>query len=154
MVQLHGGAGVTNPVRQIQFQESPHPLPAGGGSVTYKSFEHTFMASCDHSVSDPYGLGATSNTTAGFSWQWRRPGRRWWIESTLGWQQLEGNFVGNTSGWRTMAGVGRQVGAHAALLTQYAYLNYSGLLQRAAYGVDQSAVRVSLTWSPRPELMR
>jgi hypothetical protein len=154
VVQLHGGVGVTNDVRQSSVQISSQPRPAGGGSLTFKSYEHTFIGSVDHTVSDSYGLGAASTSSAAFTWRWMRPGRSWWIESSFGWQQLQGNGLGDTSGWRTSAGVGRAIASHVSLFTQYAYLNYSGQLQTNPYAVDQSAVRMSLLWSPHPELQR
>jgi len=154
IVQLHGGVGVSNPVSLTTLQISTKPLPAGGGSLTYKTFEHAFMGSFDRSVSDSYGLGAASTSTAAFTWHWRRPGRSWWLESSFGWQQLQGNGFGDTMGWRTSAGLGRSIGPHLNLFTQYAYLNYSGRLQANPYGVDQSAVRVSMEWWPHAELRR
>jgi len=154
VVQLHGGAGVTNPVRQTSVQISTRPLPAGGGSLTFKTLEHTFLGSFDRTVSDSYGLGATSTSSAAFAWHWSRPGRRWWMESSLGWQLLQRNGLGDASGWRTTTGFGWTVGSHLALFTQYAYLNYSGQSQTGPYGVDQSAVRVSAIWSPHDEFHR
>jgi hypothetical protein len=155
VLQLHGGVGFNNLVRPTSLQVSPHPLPAGGGSLTFKSFEHIFIGSFDHTVADAYGLGATSTSSAAFTWRWSRPGRPWWIESTFGWQQLvQPNGLGDISGWRTNAGFGRTIGAQLALLTQYGYLNYSGRQQNIPSAVDQSVVRVSLMWSPHPEYLR
>ena len=149
VMQIHGGVGVTTPVRQTSFRISTTPLPAAGGSLGFKTFEHTILGSFDHTVSDSYGLGAASSSTANATWQWRRPGREWWIESSLGWQQLGGNALATFSGWHTSAGLGRQIGRHLALFTQYAYLDYVGVpQQRSASSLSQSAVRVSLVWSP------
>jgi hypothetical protein len=162
VVQLHGGVGVTNPVRltSVQFESRPHP--AAGGALTYRTFEHTFLGSFDRTVSDSYGLGASSTSNATFVWRWSRPGRSWWVETSLGWQQLQGNGLGDTSGLRTTAGFGRTLSAHVALFTQYAYLSYSGRLQQNVQqnvlqtlsSQDQSAMRVSIQWSPQSELLR
>ena len=153
-LQIHGGVGVTNPVRQTFFTLSTTPHPAGGGSLGFKTFSHTLLASCDRTVSDSYGLGAATSSSANVSWRWRRPGNSWWLESSVGWQQLGGNALNNTSGWHSSAGFGRAVSTYLVLLTQYAYLNYSGQLEKSAYSLSQSAVRVSLVWTPHPDTLR
>ena len=152
-IQLHGGVGVTNPVRQTSFIMSTTPHPAAGGSLGFKTFSQTLLASGDRTVSDSYGLGASTSSSANATWQWRRLGNPWWLESSAGWQRLEGNALINTSGWHSSAGFGRAVGAHLVVLTQYAYLHYSPL-EKSANSVSQSAVRVSLVWTPHPDAPR
>lgn len=146
-IQIHGGVGVSNLVRQTSFAPSTKPHPVAGGSLGFKAFSHTLLGSFDRTVNDAYGLGASTNSSATASWRWGRPGRAWWLESSVGWQRLEGNAFTNISGWRTSAGFGRAVGAHLALLTQYAYLHYE---RKPAYNLSQSAVRVSLVWTLTP----
>jgi len=152
LLQVHGGVGVINPLRQTYFLLSTTPHPAAGGSLGYKTFSQSFLGSFDRTVSDSYGLGAATTSSAGVSWRGSRPGRAWWLESSAGWTQLQGNGVGNTSGWRATAGFGRTMGAHLVLFTQYAYVSYSGKLQNTRYGQDQSAARVSVVWSPHPQM--
>lgn len=147
-MQIHGGVGVSNPVRQTSFALSTKPEPVAGGSLGFKTLSYTLLGAYDRTVSDSYGLGASTSSTATASWRWRPPRRAWWLESSVGWQQLGGNALTNTSGWNTSEGFGRAVGAHLALHTQYAYLHYSG--QLSAYRFSQSAVRVSLVWTPNP----
>ena len=154
ILQIHGGVGVTKPVRQISFRVSTAPHPAGGGSLVFKTLSQTVLGSFEHTVSDSYGLGAAATSAAGASWRWRRPGRSWWLESSASWEQLHGNALGNTSGWHTTGGLGRIIGAQVVLLAQYAYQNYSGRLQNTLYSQDQSSVRLSLVWSPHPETSR
>jgi hypothetical protein len=152
--QIHGGVGFTNPVRQgvagasppIAYSTVPHP--SGGGTLGVKTFTTTLLASVDHTVSDAYGLGASSTSTANAGWRWRRPGASWWLESSVGWQQLQGGNLEAMSGWHAMAGFGRVIG-HLMLLTQYAYLEYSGTYQRTSYNPSQNAVRCSLVWTPQ-----
>jgi hypothetical protein len=102
-------------------------------------------------VSDGYGLGATSTTSAGGTWHWSRPGSRWWWDATGSRQQVQGDGFGNTSGWRLIASFGRMLGPRLAIVTQYAYLSYATVL-KIPYDVSQSAVRVSLMWKPGPNL--
>src|SRR5262249_41216269 len=117
-------------------------------------FSHTLLGSYDYTVSDSYGLGAAATSSAGFTWRWRRPGRVWWLDSNLTWQQLQGNALTNTSGWQTTAGLGRMLGAHVVLLAQYAYLKYSGGLPTSAYHLSESAARVSMVWTPHPSALQ
>jgi hypothetical protein len=150
ILQLHGGVGTTNTLRQTLFPVASKPLPAAGGSLGYKITSHTILGSFDHTVADAYGLGASSSNTAAVTWQWRRPGSRWSLQSSLSWQELKGNAVTNTSGWQAAAGVNRAFGPHLAMSWQYSYLNYSGGLQTANYSFSENAVRASLIWSPHP----
>jgi hypothetical protein len=149
-MQVHGGVADTIPVRETSFRISTKLLPAYGGTLGFKTLAHTFLGSFDRTASDAYGLGAATTTGTNATWRWRRPGRNWWMESNLGWQRLGGNAVSQLSGWQTSAGLGRIIGAHFSLFSQYAYLSYtgSGLPSTSANGISQSAVRVSLVWSP------
>jgi hypothetical protein len=76
------------------------------------------------------------------------------MQSSLSWQQLQGNAVTNTSGWRATAGVNRAFGSHLAMLWQYTYLKYSGGLQSSVYSLSESAVRISFVWTPQPNALR
>jgi hypothetical protein len=125
------------------------PHPAFGGSLSWKTTSHTFLASYNRAASDSYGIGAVTNSGSEAGWRWRRRGSAWWLESAVNWEQLYG--VGqDTSGWRTTAGIGRAMSARAALLTQYVYLNYSGPFRTTAGDLSQSAVRVSIVWALNP----
>lgn len=154
VLQLHGGVGFTNPVGQNYYAVPTKPLPAAGGSLAFKSTSHTLLGSIDHSVSDSYGLGSSSNSTATVAWRWRRYGSRWSLQSSLSWQQLQGNAVVNTSGWRATAGLNREFGPHLSMLWQYTYLKYSGGLETSVYSFSESAVRVSMIWTPQPNIPR
>src|SRR5207253_4832064 len=127
----------------------PKPRPVTGGSLGYKTVSHTFLGTYDRTVSDAYGLGASTSSTANASWRWRRSRSSWWLQSSSNWQQLQGGASADLTGWRVTAGFGRMVGRHVAWLTQYAYLNYSGGVQAAASHLSQNALRVSMIWNPR-----
>ena len=155
LVQIHGGVGVAKYLQQQQttLPLTTKPHPAFGGSLGFKTFSNTFLGSYDRSVSDSYGLGASNSSSSGGSWHWQRPDRTWWIESAFSWEQLQGTGQ-NTSGWRATAGLGRAVGTRIALVMQYTYLKYSGQFQDQANNLSQSAVRVSMVWTPHPDLPR
>jgi hypothetical protein len=155
VAQVHGGIGFTNAVRETSSIVPAKPGPAVGGSLTYKTLSHTFLGSFDRGVSDSYGLGATTNSSAGAAWHWRHPGSSWGLDSSFSWQEVQGsNALANTSGWSTTAGLTRAIGYHIVLQTQYVHLTYSGGLLAAAYHYSQDAVRVSVAWTPRPAILR
>jgi hypothetical protein len=155
-MQIHGGVGLTKPVRQTSLSSttSTAPHPVAGGSFGYKTFSHTLLGSFDRIVSDAYGLGATTTSSANATWRWRRPGNSWWLDSAFGWQWLQGNAVTNTSGWHTTVGLNRAMGTHVVFSTQYAHLTYSGALQPTAYHRSQDAMRVSVIWDPYSPALR
>jgi hypothetical protein len=154
LVQIHGGVGAAHYLgRQANPRLKAQPQPAFGGSLGYKTLSNTFLGSYDHSVSDSYGLGASTSSSSSAGWRWRRPNADWWLESGLGWEQVQGGGQ-DLSGWRTSAGLGRALGGNLVLLTQYAYLHYSSAFAGSPGKLSQSAIRVSLAWSPHPELAR
>jgi hypothetical protein len=148
LVQMHGGAGYTNLVRQLPGSQPSKLRPSAGGSWAFKMFSQTLLGSLERTVTDQYGLGASTSSSAGASWRWARPGRPWWLESSFTWQQLSGGGLSDLSGWRTTTGFGERIGRHFAIMTQYAYMRYSGVLQTSDYHLAQSAVRISVVWYP------
>jgi len=155
VVQLHGGVGFTNALRDSLALAVPaKPGPVIGGSLAYKTLSHTFLGSFDRGVSDSYGVGASTNSSANATWQWRHPGSSWWLTSSFGWQQLQGNALANTSGWNTTVALNRAIGAHFVLHTQYVHLVYSGGLQAAPYHISQDAVRATMEWTHHPATLQ
>lgn len=154
VLQAHGGVAVTNPVRQIYSAPPMKPGPATGGSVAYKTLSHTFLAAYDRTVSDSYGLGAATSSSASASWHWRHPGSSWWLNSSFGWQQLLGGVLDNTSGWNTTVGLSRAIGANLVFIVQYVHLDYSGGFLATPYHTSQNAVRASIQWTPHPAALR
>ena len=154
LMQIHSGIGVTNLVRQTLPLQPTKPRPVIGGNLVYKTFSQTFLGSFDRTVSDAYGLGATTTSTASAAWRWHHPGNFWWVESGFSWQLLRGGSFGGTTGLRTTASLNRALGSHIVLLTQYAYLNYSQELQASSSRFSQHAVRVAMVWTPQPNTVR
>ena len=146
-LQLSGGAGRMIPVRSA-FVLDKAMQPTMAASLGFHTFSHTLLGSYSRDVSDFYGLGALSTYSATGTWRWRRPGRMWWTESLLSWQELSGNPTTNTTAWRVEAGLGRALTNRTGLLTQYVYLHYALPLLNAAAS-SQSAVRVSFVWNPQ-----
>jgi len=152
-LQIHGGVGLMNPVQRTSVQPTgPHPV--AGGSLGFRISSQTFLGSYDRTVSDSYGVGASTTSTSSATWRWNRPGGGWWLEGSFSWQQLQGVASQNLSSWRATASWGRRLGPRAALLTQYVYLNYSGRVENSPYSQSQSAMRVSVVWTRQPALPR
>jgi len=154
IVQMHAGVGVTNPLRQTAFITPGKPYPSVGGGLAYKTGSHTFLGSYDRTVTDAYGVGASTSSSANGTWRWGNPGRRWWMDCTAGWQQMSGNGLSNIGGWHLNTGFNRAVGPHVSVRTEYAYLHYTGGLLAAAYNFSQSAVRVIVSWYPQSDAFR
>lgn len=159
ILQAHGGLGVSHPVRQsLYYALATKPGPAFGGSLGFKISSHTLLANYDRTVSDMYGLGASTTSSVGGSWRWKPLGRGWWITNSFGWQQLQGDksaasafVLSNMSGWRANSDFGHSLGPRLAVLVGYAYLDYSGGLQNTAYKFSQNAVRIAFAWTAHPE---
>jgi hypothetical protein len=151
-VEVHGGVAIANSIQQTSFLRSTSSNPVAGGSLGFKTLDHTFLGSYDRRARDSYGAGAATSSSSSASWLWSRPGRLWWLESSLGWEQLQGGaFSTAASGWRATTGLSRRMGTHVVWSMQYAYLDYSGRSQ-TVYTRSQSAVRVAVMWSPDPRL--
>jgi hypothetical protein len=153
-VQGHGGIGITKPVGQSYYAVQTNAAPVGGGSLGFKSTSSTLLGSFDYSIADTYGAGASSTSTVNATWQWRRPGSFWSVQTTLSWQKLAGSTAYNSSGWKAAVGLNRVLGPHFSTLWQYTYLEYSSVLTGFAYNLSESAVRVSLVWTPQPNILR
>jgi hypothetical protein len=154
-VQAHGGIGINKPIGQSYYAIQSSASPVGGGSVGFKSGSSTLLGSFDYSVADTYGAGASSTSTVNVAWLWKRPGSFWSVQTNLSWQRLAGSTSSyNTSGWKAAAGLNRVLGPHFSMLWQYTYLEYSGGLTGSAYSLSESAVRISMVWTPQPNTLR
>jgi hypothetical protein len=149
LMQVYGGVGESNILRERIVALPTVPRPVFRGSLAYKTPSHTFLGSYDRTTTDSFGLGASTTSSAGATWLWRRTARPWWLEANFSWQQLLGSVLTNTSGLRVSVGLSRAVGNRAVFLTEYVYMNYSSHLQAPSYQISQSAIRIALTWDPQ-----
>lgn len=155
LLQVRGGIGISNYLHQpVNSQLTVRPHPEFGGSLGLKTFSHTLIGSFDRTGADAYAIGASRSLISSANWRWKRPDRVWWLESGVSWERVDFEHQAGTSGWRASAGWGRSLSTHIALLAQYAYLRYSGRYQTVANDLSQSAVRLSLTWTPHPDFAR
>lgn len=145
-LNLHGGGGYVQPVRESYSLGGPrYQVGAGLG---YKSHAHTFVASCDRSVSNTYGFGAGSSISTSGAWNWNRPGSAWSLSANFGQQWLPTTAFGNVSVWRAGAGATRIVGRHTVVTTQYAFLSESPVSGRAYLPGAQHVLQIAVGWLP------
>lgn len=155
-VRADGGGGMLMPIGQ---QAGKRLNYIGGATVGYKTFAHTLLFSYERAITDPYGsgLGNTFITKNG-TWSWNRPGRSWWVQSSIEQSQLnalvQGGHVGS---WMAMAGFGRRLTSQLAFSTQYGVgrLGSKSLVVHGVpYQLSQSGFRLSLIWTPQIQLIR
>lgn len=148
LVQLHGGSGFVEALRQT------NRLPTGpqyqvGGNAAFKTEAHTFIAGADRTFGDAYGMGSASTVTVRGAWSWTQPGGAWGLRASFAQQYYRRGIFGNIDGWQANAGIGRRVSRHTSVHLEYMHLSYSQLAGSSAR-TNQSAVRAVFAWSAAP----
>jgi len=148
IVQVRGGAGIITPVRQT-FRIKPGPHYLAGTTLTYKTLSHTFMGSFDHTITDTYGLGATSASVGSGAWSWHLPGRRWSV-STMGRYEFLENLSGHSlNAWLANAGLMRLLESHTMVRVGYFYGRTSGVLQGILSNRPIQGAELVFSFSPQ-----
>jgi hypothetical protein len=119
------------------------------GSVAYKVYSHTLVATGSRFVTNSYGLGGTVSINSNLGWHWNRPGSGWRVTADAGYTNVSGQqTISNAlAGWRGRAGLSRMLTRHLAVLTDYSILRSTGTLSTANYNLTRSAAQVMLTYS-------
>lgn len=146
-----GGAGFIRPVRGITNVSTTLGYLAGA-TIGYRTPAQTFRISTDRSVGDSYGLGTASTISSTAIWNWRRPGRPWFLQTSLGRQQFEGGAFGRIHTWNVAFSAGRSITTDTVLSAEYGYMRYSAGLPIGT--IAPNSVRVAMIWRPRPGLLR
>jgi hypothetical protein len=147
LVEARGGAGIVNPVRQIVgSQPGPHYL--AGGTLTYKTYAHTFLGSYDRTITDEYGLGAHSAQVGSGAWNWHIPGRTWTVSAIGRYELLNDTNNRNLDAWLTNAGIGRRIGMHTTVQMAYVYGRIAGVYSGSPAKRSLEGVQLILSWSP------
>jgi len=141
---------------QMRVLHETYALPKGvqyitGGSLGYKLYGSTLVASYQRFLGDAYGLGASSTLDFHGSWHWNKPGASWGLNVSGGMQRLQ--LVSSTAvnTWMAMGGLTRQFTSHLSLQMQYGFNSYAGYYG-TLYNRTQNAAQVSLAWTPHPIL--
>lgn len=150
-VNLSGGVGL--------FERLPTESPSSrrfqqlaGAVLGYRTNAHTTLVAFNRSVADSYGIAALRTTSVSGSWRWALPRSRAWVDFAVSWLDLQSEIFPATT-WRGTAEIGRAIGAGFAIVGSYAYLAYSNLTLRNGERVGQSAIRVSIVWTPAVKLL-
>lgn len=148
-LNLRGGGSV------IQTTKSFYNVPIstqviGGGSLGFRTYTQTFVASYDRTSADTYGFAVGKNTSATGSWNWRRPGSRWTIFASGQQQQMSGTGFAAITGWEASGGISESLNAHTSLSTQYVYYTMKGNYAGTLSNMVAHSVRLTLSWNPQP----
>src|SRR4051794_6090324 len=146
-VQVMGGAGTIRPIRQT-LNPTRDLQPQFGGSVGYKLYAHTFLASYNRSISDMYAVGANTTDVSGGGWTWKRPGRGISLSGNFGYLRLIGPGFPTPGSWSAQAGVSRAMRDHLVMSVSGSYVQYPRTIFVAGPRVTQTGVSVSFNWSP------
>ena len=123
----------------------------GGGSLGFKTYQHTLTASYGRSSTDSYGLIGTS-TTIGSSWLWHHPGSDWSLTAGYYEEQTRNTGFASLSGWEAAGGVTRRLNDRSTLAAQYAFLNASSIYSGILTKLSVHSVRLTVGWSPQANL--
>lgn len=121
-----------------------------GGSATYRNLEHTIIAAVDRRISDVYGVGASNTLSLSGSWQWMPPRAHVWLSLGFSRTDLQSIILPATT-WRGTAEVGRRITGNIAIVGGYAYMGYSNVAINTNGMLGQNAIRIALSWIPRPQ---
>jgi hypothetical protein len=150
-VDLSGGGSV------IQVTKQPNGTPqtrqiVGSGSLGYRTYRHTLLASYNRSSFSSFGFSAGTNTAVGGNWNWHRPGSLWSVFAGFGQQQTRNTGFASFSGWQTSTGLSRTMSEHTVVSAQYVYLSSSGNYLGTLQNLSIHSLRVSFGWNPQPNV--
>jgi hypothetical protein len=152
-LRAYGGGSYSILTQQLYNSPGVRQV-VGGGSLGFRTYEHTFMSSYDRSSVDNYGFGVGTNTNLTGSWSWNRPGRSWTLSLNFGQQKMNNTGFASFSGWQGSAAWSRRLNAQTSVTAQYVYLSSTGQFLNSFVGsTSQSlsvhSVRLSLSWAPQ-----
>ena len=153
-MQVQGGTGLINPIRQTYASQGKGLQYLAGGNVGYKTYAHTFTVSVNRSASDAYGLGSSATLSSVATWTYSRPGTSWWLTSSFQEQWMTGSVYGGLDTKHISMDFGRMLGRQMAAVVQYAYGTYTGATAGPLGHLDQQVVRLSFSWVPGAGLRR
>jgi hypothetical protein len=143
------GGGTYTDVTQQTFGTPKTSQVIGGGSIGFRTFSHSLVASYQRAANDTYGFAVGTVTTMSGAWNWRRAGSRWSVSASFGEQQTRNTGFESLSGWQASGGVSTTLNPHTTLSAQYVYMNSSGTYLGVFNSLAVQSVRVSLGWAPQ-----
>jgi hypothetical protein len=144
----HAGGSINQVISQTYGTPKTKNV-IGGGSLGFRTYQHTLVGSYDRTSADTYGLAVGSTTTLSAAWNWRRPGSRWSVFTSFGQQQVRNTGYVSLSGWQASGGITESLNSHMRMTAQYVYLSNSGDYLGVASNLAIHSVRVSFGWAPQ-----
>ncbi len=144
------GAGFVKPVHQM-FATSPGPAPDFGGTVAYKFKAQTLLGSYTQTISDSYGLGASSTRSSTGGWTWSPTGSSISVSGGFGYSQLTRPTSPtslNTTSWTANAGLSKKLSSQLFMNASYSYVQFPEALISQGPNLVVNGVMVGLSWSP------
>jgi len=151
-LNVRGGGSYSRITEQLYGVPVAHTV-TGGGSLGFRTYQHTLVASYDRTGSDNYGFAIGVNTTAMGSWNWHRPGAGWSIFANAGQQRIRNTGYMTLSGWQAAAGFSERLSFQTTVSVQYVYSSNKGSYYTGGLSdFDVHSIRVSLNWAPQAVL--
>lgn len=145
------GGGSHSEFTQLQTVGTPKSdLVVGGGSLGFKTQNHTFLASYNRTAADSFGFAVGTITSASGAWSWRRVGSRWGVSVDFAQQKTTNTGFADLSGWQASGSITSTLSAHTTVTAQYVYLHDIGTYVGVYNNFSMQSVRLSLGWAPQP----
>lgn len=146
-LRIEGGGSINQGVSQAYGTPRARQID-GGGSIGFRTHQHTLVGSYLRSASDSYGFAMGTVTSVSAAWTFRRPGSRWSLFTSFGQQQFRNTGFASFSGWEASGGISSSLNSHMGLSMQYAYMNSSGTFSGNMQNFAVQSIRLALNWSP------
>jgi hypothetical protein len=151
IVSGHAGAGITKPAG-TNSGVSRGPQYIYGGSVSYKTYSHTFTGAYERTLLDPtLAAGGQVFTVGTAAWVWSRPGRSWWTSSSYSHERQISPGFPNINTWDATFTFGWMLSSEWAIQSSYAFgeLGSKGYVRDGiGYQIGHNTARLAIIWSP------
>jgi hypothetical protein len=129
----------------------PNSQVIGGGSLGFKTYQHTLTGAYNRTSTDAYGLIGTVSSIGG-SWRWHHPGSDYALTTGYSQQQTRNTGFVSLSGWEATGGITRKMSDRTVVTGQYVYFQGNSTFDANLVNLTVQSVRLSLEWSPQLNL--
>jgi len=145
----HVGASITHMTLQLYGTPQTKQV-AFGGSLGYRTYQHSFVATYERSGADPFGFAIGTNSTIMGGWSWHRPGARWSVFANIDQQRVSNTGYVALTGWVASGGIGEALSSNVQVSLQYVYSSNSGTYLGSATNLSAQSIRLTASWTPAP----
>jgi hypothetical protein len=146
--RIYGGGTYSDITQQASGTPTTRQA-VGGGALGVKTYDNTFVASYDRSVSDAYGSFIGTYSTISGTWRRHIPGTKMSMFASYGEQQVSNTGFESFSGWTASAGVSEYLTNTTSLNAQYVYFKTGGNYLGTASTFSVQSVRLTMSWFPQ-----